>query len=180
MRTRLATLVIAVLGTTAYADNAATIYTAKGMLLVQLEDDGKLAALVGNGHKGVVQCFTADDKVEATMGAGEIEVTGCFVGIRRNGKLAAPPSAKTRWDLPHLAPEMEAGITVEAGKAKDTLQLMIGGMGANAIGLWIDCTDKRGDVRCQEDNGMAGKYSWDIVFTVGKGGAIRPTPPLNL
>jgi hypothetical protein len=53
------------------------------------------------------------------------------------------------------------------------VQLTISGTTANALALWIDCDDRRGDVRCVPDQGMAGKLTWDVLFAVGKGGTIR-------
>jgi hypothetical protein len=73
----------------ARADSHLSVDVPSGMLLIGLGDDPALVTAAGT--KGVVRCFADTDKVTAIVGAGEVEVTGCYVGIRRDSKLIAPP-----------------------------------------------------------------------------------------
>jgi hypothetical protein len=169
----LAAVTCTLLASTAHADSSVSIYHPKGMLLVSLGDGGgKLGPQVA-GNRGAVRCYTAADKITATAGAGEVDVTGCFVGIRRDGKLV-PPVGK-RFDFSHMIPPLDGTFAVSP--AKDAQQVLITGVAGNAIGLWVDCAERRGDLRCQQNSGMAGKFSWEVRFDVLKGGNGRAPAP---
>src|SRR5215470_16112206 len=111
-------LIVGVLAATAHADTSASVYTPAGMLLVRLDDGGKLASLVGAAKKGVVRCYVAADNVQGSAGAGEVGIEGCFVGIKRDGKLVAPPATNKRWDMSHLAPDLDGSLMVEPARRR--------------------------------------------------------------
>jgi hypothetical protein len=161
----------------AHADSVAEPYFPDDKtLLVKLDDaSGELARLVGKAHKGVVRCFDKTDKVVGIIGAGEYDVTGCFVAVRRDGKLAPPPPATKRWTMTHFMPPLNGGLRVEpVGKTGDLAVTISDGTG-NAIWLWIDPSAKHDELSLEPNAGMAGKITWEPRFVVGKGGTIRPT-----
>ena len=165
--------VILLAATSASADPKVSLYYPGGTVLVHLDDDtGAIAKLVGTDKKGVVRCVTATDQIVATAGAADVDVTGCFVAITRAGKLVAPPAGK-RWDFSHLIPFDDGGLRVDANATGDALELAIDGAAGNAIGLWVDCADTRGDLRCRQVHGMVGKFNWDVAFAVTKGGGVK-------
>jgi hypothetical protein len=170
----LAWLVLAVSATSvASAEPMVSMSTPKGMLLVHFEDDtGALAKLVGKDKKGVVRCYTAADKIAATHGQA---ISGCYVGITRDGQLVAPPADK-RWTDDHLVGLDDGGLRIEKLKKPDELGLTITDNAGSAIGLWVDCDAKPKGVTCDIDHGMAGKYNWEISFVVTKGGGVRAAP----
>jgi len=153
-------LIVAALlcATTAHAQPKAEIYSAKSSLVVRLDDDDKntLAVLVGKDKKAPVRCFAPADKAA---------LVGCYVGVKRDGTLIAPELAVTQ-----LAPPLDGELTTRP--IADALELTISGSAGNAIGLWVDCADKRGVLRCKP-NQAAGKLGWDVRFVVLKGGNVR-------
>ncbi len=162
-----AAVLLVLLPALARADSHLSVYVPSGMLLIGLGDDPTLVTAAGN--KGVVRCFAETDKVTAIAGAGEVAVTGCYVGIRRDGKLIAPPAG--RLSFSHLMPPLDGTVSIK--QTKDAVQLQLDGSAANAIALWVDCADKRGDLSCRTNNGMLGKFHWEIAIDVLKGGAVR-------
>jgi hypothetical protein len=96
-------------------------------------------------------------------------------GPRRSwGAPLHPGQDAARPDRRRRRPEGSDGTAVvEPGAAKGTVAVTIAGAAANAIGLWVDCADRRGDLVCRPNSGMAGQYSWDVRFVVGAGGAAR-------
>ena len=157
----------------AAADNTVSLYNPTGQpMLVALGDDaGKIDALVGHGKTGVVRCYQENDGYTGVSGAADGPIVGCYVAITRDGKLVAPP-AKTQWSLAHLFPLPDASLTIDEAKTGE-LTLTIGRGVANAIGLWVDCADKRGDLRCRQNSGMLGKFGWEVAFTITKGGGVK-------
>src|SRR5262245_15877888 len=88
----------------ASAGTRVAAYHPGGMLLLSIDDGGgKLAKLVGTGKQGIVRCYVEADGYTAIFGAGDMPLTGCFVGVSRDGQLVAPPAGK-KWSMAHLMP----------------------------------------------------------------------------
>jgi hypothetical protein len=173
---RFVSLAVLAASATASADREVSLYTPPGSkeLVVRLNDDGELAALVGTGRGGVVRCYAESDGV---IGNYEEPLAGCFVAIRRDGRVVAPPApnADKRLSTEHLIHVTEGTLFIEPGPKRDTRLVTIGGAIGTALGLWIDCGGKPRDVACQADHAMGGKFEWQIQLVVGKNGVVaRP------
>ena len=162
-------LLIAALASPALADSEVRLYNPGATVLVKL-DDPQLARTVGAGKQtGPVRCYTEADNLTASAGAGDLQIVGCFVAIDRAGKLHAP--AQKKWSLDHLL-GVDGALRVESNDKAGVATVTVSGPAAAALGLFIGCSDRRGDVACAVDQGMAGKFTWDISFKVTKAGAL--------
>lgn len=176
---RVATLFVLVLLTTpALADktsNTAELYSSTNMLVVRmLVNTEPLADLVGDKLKGTVRCYT-----EAT----KIHDRGCYVGIKRDGTFTVAVFTGKAGDarLGRIMPELD-GTWSWSYDASKQLEIKLSGALGNAVALWTGCA-KGGTLACDEDTGMAGKYSTTERFVVLTGGNVRgpaPAPKLDL
>ena len=167
MHVVVASTALASLAAPAHADKttgSATVYPAKGMLIVELSTgEGPLPDLAPMKKAGTVRCTTAAD--------APVPI-GCYVGIKRDGTFTSPVFNKGDAPLAKLLPPTEGSYAWTYDKNKQ-LEVSINGATANAIGLWVDCAPQRGTLRCDTENGMAGKFNWTIRFVVIGGGQVR-------
>ncbi len=153
-------------------------YPGDGTILIHLADaTDRLAKLVDTTHKGVVRCFDAKEHIVGHVGAGELDVVGCYVAVDRRGKLLAAPATTKRWELTHLTSIKSGGLALAPVDKADALLVTISGDPGTAIGLWIDCAARSGDLRCDPVHGMAGALSWSVGFIVSKNGDVQTAKP---
>jgi hypothetical protein len=156
------------------ADQRVWLYNPGNTIVLYLEENGWILQHVGDGKQtGPVRCYSLADKLTVDKGNGADRLEGCFVEIDRNGALRAPTPTKD-WPL-HRMVDLDAALDVE--DRKTFAEVSIGGAAGNALGLYIGCADKHGDVRCRSTTARDGSVSWAIVFGVGKHGALRPVKP---
>ena len=158
------------------ADRPAELLLGNNMVVIRLStnDKDQLLDVAGTGAKGTVRCYTSATKVHDT---------GCYVGIKRNGTLAAPAflaKGKTGDASPTLlafAPAIESTYTASVNvdkTANPRVEIAIGGSVGAAISLYATCSSK-GLLRCEDANGESyrhGKTDPVAQFTIVGGGKI--------
>jgi hypothetical protein len=167
-------LSLPLLASTAAANQRVQRYNPGNTIILYLEENGWIMHHVGHGKQtGPVRCYSLDDKLTVDKGNGWDSLEGCFVEIDRNGTLRSPAPTK-KWSLHRMA-DMDGALQVD--DRKTFAEVSIGGIAGNALGLYIGCADKRGDVRCRATTASDGSVTWTIVFGVGKDGALKPVKP---
>lgn len=174
MMKRLLVLAVVSAAGTALADDGVVLYTPNGLLVVHMSDEsGDLAKLVGDGKRGPMRCYAEADGV---VGLHDQPMIGCFVAIKRDGSLVAPPMLSTspkRIETYHFSGISDGALQIQPGAKPDTLALSISGNAGSLIGLWVDCLGKPRDLKCEGDHGMAGRFNWTIELVVTKGGGVK-------
>ncbi|MEO8707330.1 MAG: hypothetical protein ABI867_45300 [Kofleriaceae bacterium] len=167
MRLALAFLLL-LAATPALADktsNSAELFSSTNMLVVRmLTNNEPLADIAGDKLKGTVRCYTT---------ATKIHDIGCYVGIKRDGTFTAPVFTGKEGDarLGRMMPSIDGTWSWTYDKNKQ-LEIKLSGPLGNAVALWTGCA-KGATLVCDEDAGMAGKYSTTERFVVLAGGNVR-------